>query len=255
LVPEFSDEFEATDDGRYIMLPVNTTKWATNVTSWGNWTWEPENVKIVANVSGMSKATVEGTTGSYAALTMTYEEHQRKPNGPTYFYKSAIMKSTLPAGIVYGRFEARIKGASVWPGVCPAFWAWRNGGNYWTELDFVEMTEAIGNVKDIDFTTHVFPPTPGVPKEISNSTHAVFGFDPRDDFHVYVMEWNSSLLTWWVDGELIKQLPAAPHFNRADRPMDVALSFGLRPPLKMKPDSVGFPTTFYVDWVRTWQRV
>ena len=143
LVPEFSDEFEAADDGRYIMLPVNTTKWATNVTSWGNWTWEPENVKIVANVSGMSKATVEGTTGSYAALTMTYEEHQRKPNGPTYFYKSAIMKSTLPAGIVYGRFEARIKGASVWPGVCPAFWAWRNGGNYWTELVLLALNTRV----------------------------------------------------------------------------------------------------------------
>ena len=81
--------------------------------------------------------------------------------------------------------------------------------------------------------------------------------DPRDDFHTYAMEWNSSLLTWWVDGGLVKQLPAAPHFD-AGHPMDLALSFGVRPPLNREhggqPNAMGFPTTFWVDWVRVWQR-
>eukprot|EP01043_Picozoa_sp_COSAG02_P076622 COSAG02_NODE_16366_length_1089_cov_1.177778_1_plen_119_part_00 len=108
------------------------------------------------------------------------------------------MKSTVPEGLTYGRFEARIKGADRWPGVCPAWWAWRHGTEHWTELDFVEMQENQASPNDIDFTSHVFPPTPGVGEaELSNSTHKVFPFDPRDSFHTYAMEWNATLLTWY----------------------------------------------------------
>ena len=115
------------------------------------------------------------------------------------------------------------------------------------------MEENGASVRDVDYTAHLFPPTPGVPKHVSNSTHAIMPFDPRDDFHVYAMEWNASLLTWWADGALVKQMPAGPHFSKG-YPMDVALSFGLRPPIRSVPNATGFPTTFYVDWVRVWQR-
>ena len=69
------------------------------------------------------------------------------------------------------------------------------------------------------------------------------------------MEWNSSQLTWWVDDRIVKTLPAAPFFNNSNRPMDVVLSFGLRPPLRSSPSKEGFPTTFWVDYVRVWQRL
>jgi beta-glucanase (GH16 family) len=229
---------------------INTSKWDTNVSSWGQWSWDPKNAKVITSVEPNNAST-------YLALTMSYEKHVRA--GQTYYYKAGILKSTLPAGVAYGRFEARIKGASRWPGVCPAFWAYRHGSDpsnpYWIELDFAEMLENRNNVKDIDFTSHVFPPTPGIkPPQLSNSTHKVFDFDPRDEFHVYAMEWNSSNLTWWVDGVNVKQIPASPYFNRSDWPMDVVLSFGLRPPLRESPSAVGFPTAFFVDWVRVWQR-
>jgi len=78
-------------------------------------------------------------------------------------------------------------------------------------------------------------------------------FDPREAFHTYAMEWNSTLLTWYVDGVIVKWLPAAPYFSQP-WPTDVALSFGVRPPLKSNASAAGFPTTFLVDWVRVWQR-
>jgi hypothetical protein len=151
------------------MVPLNTTKWNTSVASWSDyWTWSPENVKVVAQLptaaTGQPRLDGEGgdipAFSGFAALTMTYEKHQR--NGRTVYYKSGIMKSTLPAGVTYGRAEARIKGASRWPGVCPAFWAWRHTPEHWTELDFVEMGENAESSRDIDFTSHVMPPTPGV---------------------------------------------------------------------------------------------
>merc|ERR1711982_240055 len=98
-------------------------------------------------------------------------------------------------------------------GVCPAFWAWRHGTHSWTEIDFVEMQESTSHKSDIDFTSHVFPPTPDVEKPLSNSTRRTFDFDPSEDFHIYAMEWNSSSLSWWVDNQLVKQMPSAPYFN------------------------------------------
>eukprot|EP00462_Mataza_sp_D1_P012691 CAMPEP_0175166274 /NCGR_PEP_ID=MMETSP0087-20121206/27604_1 /TAXON_ID=136419 /ORGANISM="Unknown Unknown, Strain D1" /LENGTH=324 /DNA_ID=CAMNT_0016455851 /DNA_START=198 /DNA_END=1172 /DNA_ORIENTATION=- len=252
LLDDFSDEFQV---GENSVLPLNLSKWATNVSSWADWSWSPENVKTVTSSGGSPVVTAESgeVAGSYAAITMTYQPHIRA--GKQYFYKSGIMKSTLPAGVTYGRFEARIKGASTWPGVCPAFWAFRRdpADNYWTELDFVEMTESQNNVHQIDFTSHVFPPTDNITKELSNATHKVLDFDPRSAFHVYAMEWNTTSLTWWVDGTVVKQMPASPYFNQG-WPMDVALSLGLRPPLRDNPEPAGFPATFFVDWVRVWQR-
>ena len=49
------------------------------------------------------------------AITMTFAPHRR--DGMTVPYKSGILKSRVPEGIAFGRFEARIRGAHVWPGV------------------------------------------------------------------------------------------------------------------------------------------
>ena len=225
-VEALSDEFDA----------LNLTRWNTSVASWGNWSWAAANTKV---------------SDGNLALTMSYDPHTRPHTGQTIYYRSGIAKSKPENAISFGYYEARIKGASRWPGVCPAFWAWRHTNEYWTELDFVEMEENLTDEKDIDFTAHVFPPS--VPKHISNSTHKHFDFDPRDAFHVYGMEWNKTLLTWWVDDVLVKQIPASPHFDEG-RPMDIAVSFGLRPPPRVTPDPTGFPTTFLTDYVRVYQR-
>jgi hypothetical protein len=169
---EFSDEFDT----------LNLTKWNTSVKSWGSWSWAPENVFVF---------------NGNLQLTMSYEEHMCQP-GLKCYYRSGIAKSRKPSGIAFGYFEARIKGASRWPGVCPAFWAWRNEASlpapvgYWTELDFVEMQESRSSSRDIDFTWHLFPPTE--PKHLQNSSHQTFAFDPRDDFHIYgAARWTSAL--------------------------------------------------------------
>ena len=81
----------------------------------------------------------------------------------------------------------------------------------------------------------------------------IFFINSLNHFVRFGAQWNATALTWWVDGAVVKRLPAAPFFSQP-WPLDVALSFGLRPPLKTDPSSDGFPTTFWVDYVRVWQR-
>lgn len=226
-VSKLSDEFDSLD----------LTKWNTSVASWGNWSWTAANAEVRCG---------------NLALTMSYDPHVRPATKQTINYRSGIAKSQPEHAIAFGYFEAKIKGASRWPGVCPAFWAWRHTDEYWTELDFVEMQENLNDANDIDFTAHLFPPS--VTQHVANSTHKHFDFDPRDEFHVYGHEWNKTLLTWWVDGVVVKQIPAGPHFEQG-HPMDVAVSFGLRQPVRVAPNATGFPTTFLTDYVRVYQRV
>jgi hypothetical protein len=112
LLTDFSDEFAAAGSGA--LLPTNLSKWETAPSSWGQWSWDPRNVGIVSSTTSQQ---AEGeVAGSYMALSMTYDPHER--DNTTIFYRSGIAKSTLPAGVTFGRFEARIKGSSLTSSRC-----------------------------------------------------------------------------------------------------------------------------------------
>ena len=224
LQPDFSDEFNGQT--------LDLEKWKDDIGSWGTWSWKPQNVSINNGLLG---------------ITMKYQPHQR--NGKEIYYTSGIVMSRKP--ILYGYFEARIKAAHLFPGVCPAFWAWHSEGNEWTEIDFVELTEHPNNPSLIDTNTHVFK-HPGFPrgKVIHESRVYHAPWDPRADFHVYGCEWDANQIRWFIDGKLV-----ATRANEYwHQPLDLTLSLGLRPPLSKHPDAAGLPTTFYVDYVRVWKK-
>jgi len=71
------------------------------------------------------------------------------------FPEFGIIKSKAKP-ITYGYFEARLKAAPRFPGVAPAFWIYGSDKDSWTEIDFIELTEVLGNVKRIDTNLHAF---------------------------------------------------------------------------------------------------
>ena len=89
---------------------VDWRKWNKNPETFGAWTWDNES-----NVS---------VSDGYLTITM----RRRPPSGkssPTGGrrstpYTSGMLKSYATG--TYGYYEARIKGAPLFPGVCPAFW-------------------------------------------------------------------------------------------------------------------------------------
>jgi beta-glucanase (GH16 family) len=223
LVPQLSDEFDGA--------ALDADKWDNDVADWGVWSWEPENAWV---------------ENGNLNVRMEYVEHQR--GWQTLYYKSGIVKSKAPP-IRYGYFETRIKGAARYPGVAPAFWAYRDDGDEWTEIDFVELTQRNLGPKLIDTNVQVIkqPAFPYALPLVEERTWKA-PWDPRDDFHVYGCEWDEKEIRWYIDGILV-QARRNQYWHQA---LDIVISFGVRGELKTAPSMEGFPTAFQVDYVRVW---
>lgn len=240
LVEAFSDEFNATK--------LDTHKWDNDVKSWGAWSWDKKNAYV--NFGTLRIRTV-------------YEPHTREGN--KYFYTSGIIQSRQT--IRYGYFEARVKGASKFPGVCPAFWIKGNEGRVNSEIDFMEIQEVEGNVRQIDCNLHARAMVNGQLEWVRPRRFWIAPWDPRDDFHLYGCEVTPEKIIWYIDGEKI--LEADNTYWHC--PSYLMLSMGLRTPLRRysgehaegnttSPNAAastpkGFPTEMQVDYVRVWEPV
>ena len=255
LQSDFSDEFDSNI--------VDQEKWDDKPASWGPWTWDESN------------AYQENGT---LHLCMVHEPHTR--NGKQLFYKSGIVRSKHQR--IYGYYETRIKGCSLFPGACPAFWSYSDGKQStgevrYCEIDFVElqMNELNRETKQRDPVTHIdmnlhlrLADAEGKirwvrplidPALCANSWIAPW--DPREDFHVYGCDVTPETMVWFIDGREVARKP-----NKYwHLPMNLTLSLGLRHPhigwvgQEMKPvpqaaTSEGFPTSMEVDYVRVWER-
>ena len=125
----FSDEFNTA--------AVDEEKWEKDLRPWGERAWSSDNV-FQRNGSLVIRA--------------HYEPHLAR--GQQYFYKLGVLRSREKA--TYGYFEARIKGCSRFPGLCPAFWLYSHGKDNnlkypkvtYSEIDIVELQQGL-YVKDL----------------------------------------------------------------------------------------------------------
>ncbi|MDQ8190349.1 kappa-carrageenase [Roseibacillus persicicus] len=259
LVNAFSDEFNGPK--------IDTQKWETHTRPWGERSWDPDNL-----VQKNGKL----------FITARYEPHTL--GGTEYFYKLGILQSHKKT--TYGYFEARIKGCSRFPGLCPAFWLYSNGRERnpdyprvtYSEVDIVEMLQGLyhpelhkftgPNFIDCNLHTRILDENGKEIWQRPNSlpelcrNHYIAPWDPRDDFHIYGAEISPEKIVWYIDGKKV-----AESENRYwHLPMTLALTMELRPPFidwageatrvpvpeATTPD--GFPTTMTIDYVRSWVR-
>jgi len=260
-----SDDFNGTQ--------VDWRKWLKKPEQFGAWSWDNDaNVKVE---NGHLVITLR--RGPMPPAT----KKKRGGRRPTP-YSSGMLKS-YAAG-AYGYYEARIKGAHLFPGASPAFWIYSRiddsvveaGKVRYCEVDIVELTQrsdgAPGNERISDHNLHAI---------LSNGQRGVRGrdwqrphdpkfkadqaieyrlpFDPRDDFHTYGCRVDRDVIIWYVDGVEVGR-KKNEHWHRK---MNVALSLGLRPPYarwennRLVPNleipGDGFPTSMKVDYVRVWE--
>jgi beta-glucanase (GH16 family) len=257
---------------------VDWRKWTKTPEKFGAWSWDNESNATVAN--------------GILTLTLTLRRSQApapvaggkgKPGGESVVsFTSGMLKSYAKG--TYGYYEARIKGAPLFPGACPSFWLYSKIDDTqiqpeavrYSEVDIVELTQRgggmPGNERITDHNLHTI---------LSNGTSGVKGrawhrphdarykvaqaieykapFDPRDDFHTYGCLVSKDVIIWYVDSVEIGRKPNA-HWHKE---MNVALSLGLRAPYavwqnnRLVPSqdqpAGSFPTSMSVDYVRVWE--
>ena len=226
---------------------LDTRKWVPDMPQWGkNWSWSPRNVSV--------------SDGSLH-LVMKYDPNDI--SGRSKAYTSDIITSKRP--LLYGYFEARVKGAYPQPGVLPAFWL---GGQTLilhnqeqeTEIDILESLKSDEppdqGVLFVNHMVHVFK-HPNAP-DLTHKSRPLWQFNvgggpvdwnPFDDYHVYGLEWTPRVIKMYVDGRLQGQI-----FNRWwHTPLILMLSLGLLDPYRTHPSAEGFPARMSVDYVRVWQ--
>lgn len=253
----FSDEFN-TD-------VVDEVKWERDLRPWGERAWRADNVFQ--------------EDGSLV-IRARYEPHQVREQ--RYFYTFGILRSR--AKTTYGYFEARIKGCSRFPGLCPGFWLYSYGADRnprypqvaYSEIDIVEMLQGLYvpdlkrqvGVEHIDLNLHtrLFDEQgdqvwvrPNHRPDICRG-YWTAPWDPREDYHLYACENTPETITWYIDGVKV----AEKENLYWHLPMSITLTMEARPPLIAwagedgripVPEAAtpeGFPTRMLVDYVRCW---
>ncbi|OFY52327.1 MAG: glycoside hydrolase [Bacteroidetes bacterium GWF2_49_14] len=240
LVLVWSDEFEKPG------LP-DVAKWSYdtdgNASGWGNNEWQHYTAGRIEN------AFVEDGMLHIRAIR---EQAENKK------YSSARLITKGKGDWLYGRVEVRAKLPGT-RGIWPAIWMlpteWKYGG--WPESGEIDIMEHVGYMPDSVFASvhtksynHVIG---------TQRTKGLYLTDLHENFHVYVLEWDSEQVRIFVDDN--------PYFSfrrESDDPnvwpfnqkfhLLLNVAVGGNWGAVKGVDSNGFPQEMIVDYVRVYQK-
>ena len=218
----FEDEFSGTG--------LDAAKWNTSHL-WGS---------IVIN-NELQNYSPENAIVSNGALQLKAE--RRSSGGQPY--TSGMIASWGKFAMTYGVVEARIR-VPAGQGLWPAFWMMPAKGDSPFELDVMEN---LGHdPRTVHFAAHWREN--GISK-VSGDSYT--GPDLSMDWHTVTLEWNSSKVTWYVDG-----IARYEHTNASgipNEPMYLIANLAVGGNWPGSPDaSTPFPSTYAIDYIRAWQK-
>jgi beta-glucanase (GH16 family) len=228
----WSDEFDGQS--------VNTSNWTyetgTGTNGWGNnelqyYTSRPENVTIE---NGM------------LVITARQESYSGRN------YTSARMKTQGKKSFRFGKIEARMK-LPIGQGSWPAFWMLGDNITFvgWPKCGEIDIMEHINSENKVYGTLHW-----------DNNGHVSKGgstFCDVTQFHVYSIEWNESIIQFFVDGQSYYYQSIANGINSTDEfqnPFFIILNLAIGGNWPGNPDgTMQFPIKMYVDYVKAYELV
>jgi beta-glucanase (GH16 family) len=224
----WSDEFESAT--------LDESKWKFDIggNGWGNneaqfYTDSPTNFSI-----------------SGGEATITAREEQFATND----YTSSKILSKGLFDVKFGKIEARIK-CPMGKGLWPAFWML--GANIsqvsWPACGEIDVMEHINNDPKINGTAHW-----------DNVGHVYMGGISTLDaseYHIYAVEWTSTNIKWFADGNLYYQLNINNGINGTNEfqlPFYLILNLAVGGNWPGYPDATTvFPAEMKIDYVRVYK--
>ena len=181
------------------------------------------------------------------------------PGGPCYA-TSARLLSAGKQEFTHGRVEARLqipKGQGIWP----AFWMLGNDiftTNPWPASGEIDIMENIGKVGE---QTKVYGTIHGPGYSGGSGIGQSYDVSPTvlaDDFHVYAIEWEPTMIRWYLDGynyftATDQMIPSGTDwvFNK---PFFIIMNLAVGGNWPGYPDGTTvMPQTMKVDYVRVYQ--
>ena len=241
----WSDEFEGPSGS-----PVDLAKWSFDIggNGWGN-------NELETYTNRTANAELQGGALVIKALKETFTG----PDNKTRNYTSARLLTRNKFTQTYGRFEARIK-VAYGQGIWPAFWMLGDDLDTagWPNCGEIDIMENIGREPSIVHGTIHGPGYSG-----ANGVTASYALPPSqkfsDDYHTFAVEWEPSVMRFYVDGLLYKtRTPADLPAGKAwvfNHPFFLILNVAVGGGFPGDPDATTvFPQLMKVDYVRVYQR-
>jgi beta-glucanase (GH16 family) len=174
-------------------------------------------------------------------------------NGPNAYRSGKITTQDL-LSVRYGRIEASMKlpeGQGIWP----AFWAL--GVNHQDPIDWpgcgeIDIMEMLGNEPDRIYSTVHYVDGENSKGEIQGEVTSTA--DLSEEFHLYRLDWTPEKLMFYLDDQLINEVPITSDMKEFQRAFYLILNVAVGGNWPGNPDeTTSFPQSLTVDYVRVYE--